>query len=59
MAQRAIKELGFLGSKALQDLQVRDGSAVQIQCMLIISQKMWFRKNINIIWNNVDSFYTS
>lgn len=53
MAQKATKELGFLGSKAHQDLQVRDGSAMQIQFMLITSQKMWFRKNIYIIWKNL------
>lgn len=36
MVQKAIKELAFLGSKAPQDLQVRDGSGVQVQYMLLI-----------------------
>lgn len=63
MVQKAIKELGFLVSKAPQDLQVRDGSAVQIQCMLILlkiilfiinfSLKILFRKNIDKIWKQM------
>lgn len=44
MVQKAIKELVFLGSKAPQDLQVRDGSAVQIQCILIIFFKCALEK---------------
>lgn len=44
MVQKAIKELVFLGSKAPQDLQVRDGSGVQIQCMLIIFFKCGLEK---------------
>lgn len=44
MAQKATKELGFLGSKAHQDLQVRDGSSMQIQCMLITSKKCGLEK---------------
>lgn len=45
MVQKAIKELAFLGSKAPQDLQVRDGSGVQILCMLIIFLKYGLEKN--------------
>lgn len=44
MVQKAIKELAFLESKAPQDLQVRDGSAVQIQCMLVTFLKCGLEK---------------
>lgn len=44
MVQKATKELVFLGSKAPQDLQVKDGSDVQIQCMLITFLKCGLEK---------------